>query len=160
NLFGSAIILAALAWTEARQQKSYVSLCATLVLTCCIMALIRPEFHNASYFAAALLVGAVLLEGHVRRHQIILLASVIAFFATEYLFIKLEGTRSGIAFAAYDEWIRFKQGRLSHTPQTPWKSAYELYGLTEQATVLDFLRANPAEFRSHILFSITRIQSI
>jgi hypothetical protein len=35
-----------------------------------------------------------------------------------------------------------------------------LYGLTEQATVLDFLRANPAEFWSHILFNVTRIQSV
>jgi hypothetical protein len=90
----------------------------------------------------------------------ILILSVAAFVATEYLFTKLAGTRSGVAFAAYDEWIRFKQGRLSETPQTPWNNAYQLYGLTDEATVLDFLRANPAEFWSHILFNVTRIQSV
>jgi hypothetical protein len=124
------------------------------------VALVRPEFHNTSYFAAVLLVGAILVEGHIYRHRIILISSLVAFFTTEYLFTKLAGTRSGIAFAAYDEWIRFKQGRLSETPRTPWNNAYQLYGLTEEATVLDFLRANPAEFWSHILFNVTRIQSV
>jgi hypothetical protein len=160
NLFGSAIILAPLAIIESKQEKSYVRLCAVLLLTCCAVALVRPEFHNTSYFAAALLVGAILVEGRIHRHRMILILSAVAFVATEYLFTKLAGTRSGIAFAAYDEWIRFKQGRLSETPRTPWNNAYQLYGLTEEATVFDFLRANPAEFWSHILFNVTRIQSV
>jgi hypothetical protein len=160
NLFGSAIILAPLTIIESQREKSYVSLCAVLLLTCCVVALVRPEYHSASYFAVALLVGAILVEGRIYRHRIILILSVIAFVTTEYLFTKFGGTRSGIAFAAYDEWIRFKQGRLSETPRTPWSNAYKLYGLTEEATVLDFLRANPAEFWSHILFNVTRIQSV
>jgi hypothetical protein len=160
NLFGSAIILTPLAIIESKQEKSYVTLCAALLLTCCVVALVRPEFHNASYFSAALLVGAVIMERQIYRHRIILTVSMVAFLAIEYLFTKFAGTRSGIAFAAYDEWIRFKQGRLSETPQTPWTNAYKLYGLTEDATVLDFLRANPAEFWSHILFNVTRIQSL
>jgi hypothetical protein len=160
NLFGSAIILAPLAMIENKQEKSHVTLCAVLLLTCCFVALVRPEFHNAAYFAAALLAGAILVEGRIYRHRMILILSGVAFVATEYLFTKLAGSRSGIAFAAYDEWIRFKQGRLSETPQTPWNNAYQLYGLTEEATVLDFLRANPAEFWSHILFNVSRIQSV
>jgi hypothetical protein len=144
---------------ESKKEKSYVSLCAVLLLTCCVLALVRPEFHNTSYFAVILLVGAMLVEGHIYRHQKILLLSAVAFVATEFLFTKFAGSRSGIAFAAYDDWIRFKQGRLLETPRTPW-NAYQLFGLTEEATVLDFLRANPTEFWSHILFNVTRIQSV
>jgi hypothetical protein len=160
NLFASSIILASLAIIESKHEKSYVNLCAVLLLTCCVVALIRPEFHNASYLAAALLVGAILIEGRISRHRLLLIVAVAAFVANEFLFAKLSGGRSGVAFAAYDDWIRFKQGKLLETPRTPWTAAYQFFGLPENATVLDFLRANPGAFGSHILFNVTRVQSV
>jgi hypothetical protein len=155
NLFSSAIILASLAVIENRREKSYVGLCAALLLTCCVVALVRPEYHTVSYFALALLVGAIFVERDVHRHRTILILSIIAFGATEFLFAYFPGSRSGIAF---DDWIRFRQGRLSETPRTPW-NAYQLFGLTEDATVLDFLKANPAEFWSHIRYNATQMKS-
>jgi hypothetical protein len=160
NFFASAIILTPLAILESKREQSYVDLSAVLLLTCCVVALVRPEFHDASYFALAFLVGAIAIERRVSPHLAIVVVSVAAFLVTEYLFTKFAGTRSGVAFAAYDEWIRYKQGRLQEVPQTPWSNAYQLYGVNDDATVLDFLRANPAEFRSHILFNVTRIQSL
>ena len=159
NLFSGAIILASLAVIEGRQEKSYVGLCAALLLTCCVVAFVRPEYHNATYFALALLVGAIFVERDIHRHRTILILSIAAFLATEFLFTYLPSSRSGIAFAAYDDWIRFKQGRLLETPRTPWNNAYRLFGVIEGATVLDFLKANPAEFWSHILYNLTQIKS-
>lgn len=158
NFFAGAIVLASLAVIERRQEKSYVSLCAALLLMCCVVALVRPEFHNASYLAVALLIGAIFVEGRIHRHRTILILSVAAFAANEFLFLGLSGSRSGIAFAAYDDWIRFMQGRLSETPRTPW-NAYQLFGLTEDATLLDFLKANPAEFWSHVTYNVTQTKS-
>jgi hypothetical protein len=157
NLFTSAIILASLCWLDRRHEKSYVSLSAGLLLTCCVAAFVRPEFHNTSYFCAALLIGAVVVEKHVYRHRVILIISIVAFVATEFVFTHWSGLRSGIAFAAYDDWIRFKQGRLLETPRT-LTNAYQLYGVGEDATVLDFLKANPGEFWSHVLFNITQLK--
>ncbi len=153
NLFSSAIILTAITFLERRRGKSYVVLAAVMLLVCSIVALVRPEFHYAAYFAAMLLVGAVLLERQFRRYAIILGVAVLAFVAVEFAFSTLPGNRSGIAFAAYHDWVMFARGRLQETPRTPWHS-YSVFGLTESATVLDFLKANPTEFLAHIFYNL------
>lgn len=157
NLFSGALVLGALSIIESREDKSYVGLSAALLLMCSVVALVRPEFHNASYFAAVLLIGATIVEGGIRRHRRLLIASVAAFIAVEILFFAVPGLRSGIAFAAYDDWIRFKQGNASEAPRT-LTGAYQVFGVGENATALDFLKANPAAFWSHVLFNITRIR--
>ena len=160
NLFASAIVLASLAIIERKKEKSYVSLCAGLLLTCSIVALVRPEFRYASYFSLAFLVGAIALERRIYHHKYILLASGLGFLIVEFLFSSAPGNRSGVAFAAYDNWIRFKQGLFLEAPKTPWTPTYQLFGLTESATLLDFLKANPAEFWSHVLYNVVQFKFI
>lgn len=160
NLFASAIILTSLAIFERQQKRSYVSLCAGLLLMCSIVALVRPEFRYASYFSLAFLIGAIVRERRVRQHRSILLASVFCFLVVEFVFISAAGNRSGVAFAAYDNWIRFKQGLLPEAPKTPWTPTYQLFGLNESATLLDFLKANPTEFWSHVLYNIGQIKFV
>ncbi len=160
NLFGGAIVLASLAIIESKKEKSYVSLCAGLLLMCSIVALVRPEFRYASYFSLAFLAGAIVMERRIRPHRTILLAAVFAFLIVEFLFSSAPANRSGIAFAAYDNWIRFKQGLFLEAPKTPWTPTYQLFGLTESATLLDFLKANPAEFWSHILYNVVQIKFV
>jgi hypothetical protein len=161
NLFASAIVLTSLSIIESKKEKSYISLCAGLLLMCSIVALVRPEFRYAAYFSVAFLAGAIVLERRAwRHHRSILLASVLGFLIVEFLFSNAPANRSGIAFAAYDNWIRFKQGLFPEPPKTPWTPTYQLFGLTESATLLDFLKANPAEFWAHVLYNVLQIKFI
>jgi hypothetical protein len=125
---------------------------------CNVVALVRPEFRYASYFSLAFLVGAIVLERRISQHRFILITSVFGFLIVEFLFSSASGNRSGVAFAAYDNWIRFKQGLLLEAPKTPWTPTYQLFGVDESATLLDFLKANPVEFWSHILSNIGQIK--
>ena len=160
NLFGGAIVLASLAIIESRKEKSLTSVCAGLLLMCSIVSLVRPEFRYASYFSLACLIGAIVLERRIHDHRYILVASCLGFVIVEFLFSSAPGNRSGVAFAAYDNWIRYKQGLFPEPPKTPWKPTYQLFGLTENATLLDFLKANPAEFWSHVLYNVLQIKFI
>jgi len=160
NLFASAIVLTSLALFEKQKDKSYVGLCAGLLLMCSVVALVRPEYRYASYFSFVFLVGALVQERRISPHRAILLASVVAFSIVEFLFSSVPGNRSGVAFAAYDNWIRFKQGLWAEAPKTPWTPTYQLFGLDENATLLDFLKANPAEFWAHVFYNITQIKVV
>ena len=155
NLFSAAIVLVGLSIIETRTERSYTVAFGILLLTCVVVALVRPEYQYACYAAFGFFLAAVVLEGKAREHLLLIGICVAAFVGVELLFAALPGNRSGAAFAGHHDVIYFEQGKLSENPWTAW-NAYKLFGLSQDATLLDFMRANPKEFWSHIYYNMTR----
>ncbi len=155
NLFGAVIVLAVLSILEINPKKSYVSIFLVFLSTCATTAFVRPEYQYACYPAVALLVGAFFLEAKSKKSVAALVLGMTVFIAVVWLFSKFSASRSGLAFGLYHDVIAQAQGKLHENPWTSGYS-YKLFGLPESANLLDFLRANPREFLSHIIYNITR----
>jgi hypothetical protein len=155
NMFGAVIVLVTLSVLETRSKKSYVFVFFALLLTCAIITFVRPEYEYACYPAAALLAGAYYLEPKSTKSTVALIFGIAVFIAVVWLFSKFSASRSGLAFGLYNDVIAQAQGKLHENPWTSGYS-YKLFGLPESATLIDFLRANPSEFLSHVIYNITR----
>jgi len=155
NLFSAVIVLVSLSIIEIIPKKSYVSVCLAILLTCAIISFARPEYQYACYPATALLIGAYILEPKSKKSLAALTLGIVIFITVVWLFSAFSASRSGLAFALYHDVIAQAQGKLN---ENPWTSGYsfKLFGLPETANLLDFLRANPKEFLSHIIYNITR----
>ena len=155
NLFSAVIVLGSLSIIERELKKSCVAVCLTVLLTCAVISYARPEYEYACFPAAGLLVLAYVFEPKTRGTTVALALGIVVFIAVVWSFAAFSAARSGIAFGTYHDVIAQAHGKLNENPWTSGYS-YKLFGLPQSATLLDFLRANPAEFGSHILYNITR----